>query len=352
MNKNSLEIDFLAVGNGEQSGDAIAIRYGDFDDTSKQYVIVVDGGTIDSGKEIIKLIKETYKTNYIDLVISTHPDGDHASGLREILKDEDFTIAKLWMHRPWEHSEEIKHLFVDGRITDNSLSERLQNAYNYAFECEEIASEKEIDIEEPFSGKSFDNGKLIVLGPDEDYYLELIPDFNKSPVAKESVFEKAFSGIKDVVNWVIESMSIETLDEEGDTSAENNSSTILLLNINDDLYLLTSDAGIPALKRAIEFAELNDINLKNIQFMQIPHHGSKRNISPSILDEIMPKYALASASGKSEKHPAKKVTNAYKRRNAKTYATNGTNVRVPNNASEREGYSTMEEVPFYTEVEE
>ena len=54
MSKNSLEIDFLAVGNGEKSGDAIAIRYGDFDDKQKQYTIIIDGGTIDSGKELIK----------------------------------------------------------------------------------------------------------------------------------------------------------------------------------------------------------------------------------------------------------------------------------------------------------
>ena len=48
------------------------------------------------------------------------------------------------MHRPWEHSEEIRHLFVDGRITDNSLSVRLKDAYNYAYECEEIANDRNI----------------------------------------------------------------------------------------------------------------------------------------------------------------------------------------------------------------
>ncbi|HLV39997.1 MBL fold metallo-hydrolase, partial [Xanthomarina sp.] len=84
MNK-SLEIDFLAVGNGEKSGDAIAFRYGDFTDPNKQKVIVIDGGTKESGKELCTLIKSTYHTNTIDLVVCTHPDGDHASGLTEVL---------------------------------------------------------------------------------------------------------------------------------------------------------------------------------------------------------------------------------------------------------------------------
>ncbi|MEQ9406064.1 MAG: MBL fold metallo-hydrolase [Cyclobacteriaceae bacterium] len=349
---SSLEIDFLAVGTGERSGDAIAIRYGDFIDKQKQYVIVIDGGTVDSGKELIKLIKETYGTYYIDLIILTHPDGDHSSGLREILRDEEFTIAKFWMHQPWEHSEEIKNLFKDGRITSTSLSERLKDAYNFAYECEEIAKNRDIPIEEPFTGKSFNNGNITVLGPDEDYYTSLIPEFNKSPEQKTSTFSKALTGISEAINWVIESMTIETLDESSETSGENSSSAVILLKFAESSYLFTADTGVDALKRVLDYADLKGINLKDIQFMQIPHHGSQRNISPSILDAITPKYALASASKDAPKHPSKKVTNAYKRRGTKTYATNGTNVRVPNNAPSREGYSTMDEVPFYNQVEE
>ena len=128
----SLEIDFLAVGNGEKSGDAIAFRYGDFSEPSKQTVIVIDGGTKDSGRELCKLIKQTYGTNTIDVVVCTHPDGDHASGLTEVLGDEELTIHHLLIHKPWEHSQRIKDLYHDGRITSNSFSDRLKRAYNYA----------------------------------------------------------------------------------------------------------------------------------------------------------------------------------------------------------------------------
>jgi len=347
---SSLEVDFLAVGNGEKSGDAIALRYGNFADVNQQYVVVIDGGTIDSGKELVELIKNTYQTTYVDLVISTHPDGDHSSGLREVLNE--LTVGELWLHRPWEHSSTIKGMFKDGRITDNSLSERIKDAYNFAFELEKIAIEKKIKIVEPFEGVSFDNGTITVLGPSKSYYLSLVPDFNKTPEAKLSTFSKAVAGVSEAIKWVFESMTIETLDENGETSAENNSCAIVLLKFGTAYYLFTGDAGIPSLNRVLTYAKTHSIDLSNIHCMQIPHHGSKRNISPSIIDQIMPKHAIVSASESSPKHPAKKVTNAFKRRNVKTYATKGRHVRIPHNAPSRTGYSSMEELPFYEKVEE
>ena len=43
------EIEFLPVGNGEKSGDAILIRWEESQDNYK--VMVVDGGTKESGKK-------------------------------------------------------------------------------------------------------------------------------------------------------------------------------------------------------------------------------------------------------------------------------------------------------------
>tara|TARA_R110002050_G_scaffold248024_1_gene385827 strand:- start:931 stop:1986 length:1056 start_codon:yes stop_codon:yes gene_type:complete len=348
----SLEIDFLAVGNGEKSGDAIAFRYGDFSEPSKQTVIVIDGGTKDSGRELCKLIKQTYGTNTIDVVVCTHPDGDHASGLTEVLGDEELTIHHLLIHKPWEHSQRIKDLYHDGRITSNSFSDRLKRAYNYAHECVEIAEKRGIKIHEPFSGLSYDNNTIRILGPDKSYYESLLPDFTKSPQAKESTLQKSFSAVKEAINWVIETMQIETLGEDGETSAENNSSAVLLLELDGSKYLFTGDTGIPALSRVIDYCETNQIDISNIKFMQVPHHGSKRNISPSILDAIKCKTAYVSASKDAPKHPAKKVINAYIRRGANVFTTEGNGLSHRINASSRSGWSTATPEPFHNKVEE
>jgi len=345
---NNLEIAFLPVGNSEKSGDAIAFRYGDFSDPQKQYIVVVDGGTLDSGKELVEHIKKYYGS-YIDLVILSHPDGDHSSGLREVLKE--LKVGELWMHRPWEHSEEILNLFIDGRITNNSLSERLKDSYNFAHELEEIALEKDITIKEPFANLTFGNGIIKVLGPTEDYYESLIPEFTKSPEQKSAI-SKVFSSVKEAVNWIAETMQIETLSEDGDTSAENSSSTIILLDFDFDKYLFTGDAGIEAMQGAIDYANNKSIDISNLRFLQVPHHGSHRNISPSILDQIKCTTAFVSASKDAPKHPSKKVVNALIRRGASVHATEGQIICHHQNCPSRSGYSSATPLPFYNQVEE
>ncbi len=121
------EIDFLPVGDGSKSGDAIAIRYGNlYGSRSEQTVIVIDGGTKVSGQKLVEHIRNYYGTNVVDLVVCTHPDGDHASGLSVVL--EELTVKRLWMHRPWEYSSTIRDAISDGRATDNSLAETLSES--------------------------------------------------------------------------------------------------------------------------------------------------------------------------------------------------------------------------------
>lgn len=351
MNQPSLEIDFLDVDSGEKSGDAIAIRFGDFNNKQNQYVVVIDGGTIETGQKLKKLINQTYGTNYVDLVVCTHPDGDHASGLREVVRE--MHVGELWMHKPWDHSEDIKHLFKDGRMTANSLSRKLRDAYSYAHELEQIAVSKSIPIKEPFTGVSFLNDTIRVLGPSEEFYQTLIPNFTKTPEAKQTtLFTKALTGIREAVNWVKETMELETIDESGETSGENNSSTVLLLNFLNDNYLFTADTGIPALKEVVGYSKKNGIDLKNLSFMQVPHHGSRRNVSPSVLDEIKAATAYISAAKDSEKHPSKKVINALIRRGARVYSTEGINLCHHRNSPVREGYSSANPHPFYEQVPE
>lgn len=347
--EEQIQVDFLPVESGEKSGDAIALRYGNFSDRSLFKVVVIDGGTLDSGAKLVQHIKEYYKTEHVDLVICTHPDADHASGLREVLNN--CTVDELWIHKPWEHSEEICNLFQDGRITSNSLSERLRKAYNYAHQLVEIAEEKGIDVREPFANRESEDGVLTVLGPSIDYYRELLPEFARSPQAK-SIQERLYSNrIEKAINWLDETLDIETLGEYGETSAENRSSAVVLFEFGNKKVLFTGDAGIDSMKNVIEFARENYIDISKVEVFQIPHHGSKRNISPTVLDAIKCNFAYASASKEAPKHPARKVTNALKRRDAKIFTTEGVSLGYHHNAP-RNGWSPATEVPFYSQVEE
>lgn len=353
---NQLEIDMLAVGEGEKSGDAIVYRFGDFSDKQKQYIVVIDGGSKASGEQLVKMIKDNYDTTYVDLIISTHPDSDHTSGLRTVM--EELTVGELWMHLPWNHSERIRNLFHDGRITDDSLKERLRNAYKYAYELEQLAIKNKVKIVEPFSGINFLNGVIKVLGPTLEYYESLLVDSAKSPQTKNeglagSYLGKTYSSVKSsVFNWIEETFDIELLDNTGETSSENNSSVISLLEFDNKKYLFTGDAGVPALQNAIDYSENNYIDISKVDWKQVPHHGSQRNISPVILDAIKTDVAFVSASKNAPKHPSYKVTNAYLRRGADVFTTEGNNLIHRLNVPLRDGYGTAESYPFKKEVQE
>jgi beta-lactamase superfamily II metal-dependent hydrolase len=353
------EIDFLPVGNGGKSGDAIAIRYG----TPGSYkVMVVDGGTKESGQNLVNHIKTHYGTTHVNYVVNTHPDADHASGLEVVL--EQLSVGELWVHRPWEYADEISHWFKDGRITDESLARRLKELLSHAHQLELIASEKEIPVFEPYAGARI--GDFYVLSPTQDWYLDLVPQFNKTPDAhsvniSEALKSSGLRALAKIASWVEEHWHIETLSEDGETSCENESSVVLYGNLDGRGVLLTGDAGIQALEKASDFATALGIDLASSRFIQVPHHGSRNNVSPAVLNRIVgknvpqgsatTKTAFVSASKESETHPRKVVTNAFLRRGANVHLTKGQSKRHSNNMPEREGWSASTPIPFHPKVE-
>jgi hypothetical protein len=54
--------------------------------------------------------------------------------------------------------------------------------------------------------------------------------------------------------------------------------------------------------------------------MQIPHHGSRRNINEKVINYFKPRLAYVSAAG-NNKHPRKKVVNAFKNEGTHVFST-------------------------------
>ncbi|MFH1614295.1 MAG: MBL fold metallo-hydrolase [Planctomycetota bacterium] len=356
------EIDFLPAGNGEKSGDAIAFRLGNLKgNRSEQMVVVIDGGFKETGEELVQHIKKYYNTSHVDIAISTHPDADHAAGLMVVL--EQMTVGQLWMHQPWNHTDDIANMFVDGRVTDDGVREKLRKALEDSRQLETLANRKKIPIYEPFAGMKDSTGFITVAGPTEEYYESLLPEFRATPAPKMSFLERTIEAGVGLLAKVAEAWGVETLTDEGETSAENNSSVILRICYDGKNLLLTGDAGMPALTNAADYMEfILGADPSEWDFAQVPHHGSKRNVGPTILNRIVgPKLseqtkkmtAFVSASKDGEpKHPAKKVTNAYLRRGAPVHATKGTTKRHSHEAPDRPGWSASTPLPFYGEVDE
>jgi len=347
------EIDFLAVGTEGKSGDAIALRYGDLlAEPQRQRVIIIDGGFSEVGHQLVEHVNKYYGTERVDIVVSTHPDQDHVAGIQTVL--EEMEVGELWMHLPWKHSPELA---AGSRSFRRShLSEILQKSLEQAEDLEGLARQRNIPILEPFYGRTSSDGCFRVLGPSVDYYEELLAEIEPQRALAAAIAALA----RKAVRMVEETLHHETLTDAGQTSPQNNSSTICLLECDGEKRLFTSDAGIPALDQAIGRLEAEGYHPGEVTFVQVPHHGSRRNVGPSVLGRLLGpagsggtgRSAFVSAAPKAgPKHPSKKVTNAFARRGYQVYATQGNRLRHAENAPNRPNWVPASALPFYEQVE-
>ncbi len=323
------EVDILAVGEDSKSGDAIVLRFGNFiADPSDQRVVVIDGGFRASGEKLVESIQKYYGTDHVDLVISTHPDADHINGLHVVL--EKLRVGELWMHTPWNISEDVKKIAEDRGFDPLGSSNKLKKSLQAAYDLEKLANENGIPIVEPFQGTSKFNHSIHVLGPSLDYYFELAANIDGS--TQGSPLRSLMAKAKILINelWD-EDKLVDPADNA--VSPRNNSSVITLVRI-EDTFLFVGDGGVPAITRAADYADAMPYSLaSNVRFQHIPHHGSKRNLGPTILNRIVgpilprgqeiPKTAMISAAPDHPKHPSQRVKNALKRRGVKVAETRG-----------------------------
>ena len=353
------EIDFLEAGD-KGSGDAIALRYRD--DNNRDYVHVVDGGYTNDGDKIVEHIKQYYDgTTCVHHVLLTHPDGDHAAGLKTVLRE--LTVDTLWMNRPWNHIEALLPRF-NYEYTETGLIRRLKKDFPNTAELEEIAGEQGIHIKDVFQGDRI--GEFIVLAPSFGRYIDLIVESEKTPepereaaIAK-TVFERMVAFAKSVAAaWGQENLK----GESDGTSSENETSVVQFAEMCGKKILLSGDAGVGALGEAYDYAVDSGIALPGIDRFHVPHHGSRRNLSSDILDKWLGNKlksrsdhsgsftTIISANQSDKEHPKKAVVRALIHRNATVVQTRGV-IRTQHNAPERKGWVSVTALEYPSDMEE
>ena len=344
------EVDFLPVesdsGPGSKSGDAIAIRF-TVESDGREAIVVIDSGYASIGDNMVEHISRYYGGGSVDLVISTHPDADHLNGLATVLQELD--VKELWVHQPRRHRTDV---------ADFSNLEALDNLLD-------VAKQRGVTVSEPFAGANRFEHQLIVLGPTKVYYEELLDQHLEEERAggSRSVAASISSAVSRVlglagsaIERVLSFLPEETLTDEGETGPRNNTSTVILLQVDGHRMLFTGDAGIPALEGAADVYEALRGAFADapLTFIQVPHHGSRRNVGPTILNRMLghpsaPHAAAVSAfisSAKaSKKHPAAGVVNAFTRRGCDVVATEGRAICAPHLAAARPGWVSLAPLP-------
>jgi len=353
------EIEMLPV--GDSNGDAICVRYGTPDAFR---VHLIDGGFTDTSDAVVNHVREYYGRNTsVDHALVSHGDNDHACGLIGALKS--LPTRNIWMHRPWLYAPQIVDSF-HGNWTLAGLTKYIRDSHEYLVEFEAIANLRQIPIYAPFAGRRIGEG-FVVLAPSEQRYISLLHALDKSPPSykdKKGLLGAVLGGARNVLDVVREAWDIETLDENPPaTSASNETSVVQMGVFGAKRALLTADVGPDGLREAAQYARAMGL-FGSPNFVQVPHHGSRRNVTPSVLNEWLGApledrnarrgVAFCSVGKDADIYPRKKVKNAFMRRGYPVHATRGWTKRHHSGGvwGERAGWKVSEPEAFDPNVGE
>lgn len=244
-----------------------------------------------------------WQTRTIDLAVCTHPDSDHKGGFFDLLRDQEMVFKEFWLNTPDNVIDETEfHLQYPklDRIThchscychpnDESEKDLVQLALQYC---------KEGRVRCVYNGTQHPEIPIRVVGPTKSFYrplaFEILKGNRQYKPADDSVYEDNGEFSYEQAKSLIDK-------EDDDISPTNAGCIVLLFEPNPGVkFLFLGDANRDAVEDIIK--NNNDVSGCRIK---VPHHGSKHNLTSTLIDKLQPVNAIISAKG-SRKHPSRGV---------------------------------------------
>lgn len=318
MSYNGIEVDMLNLGNA----DSILVTRWVADTATR---VLIDGGNSSDDEKVLDFL-HTRGITYLDHIVCSHPHDDHIGGLIGIVRSSQIDFGQAWVHLPWNHIDQntLANVLRESEASASRVVKIVRDSFQSTQNLVSAIRSRRKPIVEPFAGLKI--GFLFVCGPSEQFYTQLLKDF--ADLEKLHAMEKAIADyeIKDLVETLYAGQAEAAQSQLGQapTEPENNSSTILWAKHINDTLLFTADAGVEALTAAKQVYQLSGLS-----WMQVPHHGSRRNINEDLIGHFKPKTAFVSADG-TRKHPRRAVVNAFKAVGSKVFSTH-----YPNNGGNK-----------------
>jgi hypothetical protein len=135
-----------------------------------------------------------------------------------------------------------------------------------------------------------------VVSPSADYYNSHLTELKKEFINQAKLQEEYLSDSKNLVFESFEKYTnpcyyLESSSKANNVTATNMVSIVTLLEANDKKYLFTGDAGIETFE---EQYLLSNNKLKDLDWLDLPHHGSKNNTSLNMLTHFDPRIVFVS----------------------------------------------------------
>lgn len=340
-------IEMLSVG----AADAFILYVIDTQDN--EHLILIDAGNYNDGEKIIKHIRKYYSNPIIDLAIVTHCDDDHYGGFVRMLEklsngDRDaIKICQFWVNDPGQNHIDVNDVkYINNQPAVNNRAREIYNCGG--LNLLELIDSLRIPRTEKFA-ESINNGYglppiirpdsyftfLYIIGPTKAYYEELTPKFRDDLEYVKKDPDNKYNESADIATNDSLSPTLDAADD--DSSAHNQSSIIILFQPHENKkYLFMGDAGRDAFNH---IPTPHKSLIENIQWLKVPHHGSKHNLDSGMIKWINPKVAYISANNNDE-YANRCTINALKRSKCDVYSTHQNHSNfIHKQIGEREGYS-------------
>lgn len=297
-----LKIEMLLAGHG----DCLWIEYGDPQAPRR---VLIDGGATGTYKRALqpRLRGLPERDRRFELLMVTHIDADHITGILDLLKDKEtgFQAKDIWFNGFRHLSDENPETL--GPVQGEALTDLLVKpgiTWNGAFKKAAVAVPK--DGELPHI--ALEGGLVLtLLSPTLAKLAELKPAWEKEvrkagldPEMKRPEEIESAEGFELLGGPPdVDELALEKFSE--DTAEANGSSIAVLAEFEGHRLLLTGDAHPGVLTAAIK--RLGTSGKLAVDACKLPHHGSKANVSPSLLEALDCKKYLFSTNGAHFKHP-------------------------------------------------
>ncbi len=325
-------------------GECIVVSVGG----KKQFNLLIDGGVAKTYQEYVKSEIQRIKIlgQRINLMVCTHMDNDHISGLVQILKKTNYDLVdNVWYNgflqvvsRKFYSQKDNNYTDRDNKILETIISQgtipdgEQEVGINEGMSMGVLVENRKIPLNEIVAGQAIStesvrntieiakNVYISILGPSKENIIEVEEYWKKEMVSRNfmfrvsnkiklmEAFEYQLERIK--TQYLEERLNISEIDDlekyigdlkEFDESIVNRSSISFILGYDNKKYLFLGDAVIDETTlRNIE----NVVGVKyRFSAIKLPHHGSRYNITHEFICRYTADEYYCLTNSKKYDHP-------------------------------------------------
>lgn len=314
-----------------QIGDADSIFIG-LTDEKRSLVILLDGGRkMDTEKLKVNLAAflTAYDKSSPDIVIASHYDDDHISGILPLIAPFESSVQQLWSFDttnltafiineknesilPSENDMAAGAEYFINTPEIESLIEGIQSEQNLL----KYAASKKIKTIQPVANECSLDGwpEIAILSPTRSYYNSLFPN-NLSSAEMFINVDEIKTGAGTEAKEPCECLTLK----KSPVSRVNLNSCILKITVAGRAFLFAADAGIDSFYNIENYRN----ELKDLFWLKVPHHGSQNNLNKELIELMSPKHAVISG----DKYVSQEIVRCLENVGAKVFTTQSGDIK-------------------------